>query len=155
ERRKPMALTLLLPALIWGWTEPKASTAPAESSLPVKQVSPEEKAVAYLASEVPAWSRENKCFSCHNNGDAARALFQAIRHGYDVPKKSLEDTNRWLTSPDKWDKNGGEEKYSDKGVARLQFALALTEALESGQVKDTGALQKAADLVASGQRKNG
>src|SRR5262249_25750881 len=34
----------------------------------------EERAVAYLVREVPLWSQENHCFSCHNNGDGARAL---------------------------------------------------------------------------------
>ena len=38
---------------------------------------PEERALAYLAREVPAWSRENHCFSCHNNWDGARARHQA------------------------------------------------------------------------------
>ena len=35
---------------------------------------PEGRAVRYLAGEVPKWPVNNKCFSCHNNGDAARAL---------------------------------------------------------------------------------
>ena len=39
----------------------------------------ESRALAYLASEVPRWSRENKCYSCHNDGDAARAA-RATRH---------------------------------------------------------------------------
>ena len=37
--------------------------------------SPEARAVAFLAAEVPRWFRENKCYSCHNNGDAARACW--------------------------------------------------------------------------------
>ena len=41
--------------------------------------SPEGKALAYLAIEVPRWSSEHKCFSCHNNGDGARALYLAIK----------------------------------------------------------------------------
>ena len=35
--------------------------------------SPEAKALTFLAREVPAWKQHNGCFSCHNNGDAARA----------------------------------------------------------------------------------
>ena len=38
---------------------------------------PEEKAVAFLSREVPRWSRQKHCFSCHNNGDAAQALLHA------------------------------------------------------------------------------
>src|SRR5437588_8866721 len=92
--------------------------------------SPEKRALAYLAREVPRWSTENKCFSCHNNGDAARALYTAVRLGYDVPKKALEDTSRWLQRPAQWDHNGGETGISDKGLARIQFASALVDALE-------------------------
>ena len=55
---------------------------------------PEARAVAFLTTEVPRWSRENRCFSCHNNGDAARALYQASRAGYRVPESALADTTR-------------------------------------------------------------
>ena len=49
---------------------------------------PEAKAVAFLSREVPRWSREKHCFSCHNNGDGARALFRAARQGEHVPAQS-------------------------------------------------------------------
>ncbi|MFO1532763.1 MAG: ArsA-related P-loop ATPase, partial [Thermoplasmatota archaeon] len=35
----------------------------------------------HLAREVPRWSAENHCYSCHHNGDAARALYAAARAG--------------------------------------------------------------------------
>src|SRR5712692_2870181 len=66
---------------------------------------PEDRAIAYLSREVPAWSKEHKCFSCHNNGDAARALYTAARLGLKVPKEALDDTTRWLAKPEEWDKN--------------------------------------------------
>ena len=40
--------------------------------------SPEDRAIAYLEDEVSAWSRSNGCYSCHNNGDGARALYEAV-----------------------------------------------------------------------------
>ena len=46
---------------------------------------PEQRAIEFLSREVPAWPAENQCFSCHNNGDAARALFAATRAGHSVP----------------------------------------------------------------------
>ncbi len=46
---------------------------------PTGPLRPEAKAVAFLCREVPRWSRENHCYSCHNNGDAAQALYQAAR----------------------------------------------------------------------------
>jgi hypothetical protein len=43
--------------------------------------SPEDRAVAFLTREVPLWFEENGCFSCHNNGDAARVLYQNKKRG--------------------------------------------------------------------------
>jgi hypothetical protein len=115
----------------------------------------EAKALAFLAREVPQWSVQNKCFSCHNNGDAARALFTAVRLGHKVPAQALTDTTRWLARPGDWDHNGGEGPYNDKRLARLQFAGSLTEAIDTGLVKDPEALRRAAELVASHQDGNG
>jgi hypothetical protein len=116
---------------------------------------PETRALAYLAREVPRWSSENKCYSCHHNGDAARALYRAVQLSYPVPAKALDDTSRWLDQPQQWDHNKGDPAFSDKGLARIQFAAALVAALEAGSIKDRQALTQAAELVADGQRKNG
>src|SRR5947199_7117641 len=89
---------------------------------------PEARAIAYLAREVPRWSAENHCYSCHNNGDGARALYTARRQGYAVPDAALRDTTAWLARPGDWDSNHGNPLASDKKLARIQFAAALTEA---------------------------
>ena len=115
----------------------------------------EARALAYLAREVPRWAAENKCYSCHNNGDAARALYTAWRLGYKVPPRSLADTSRWLSQPERWDHNGGQTGVSDKRLARIQFASALVEALEAGLVKDRKALQEAARKVVEDQATDG
>ncbi len=96
--------------------------------------SPETRAIAYLAQEVPLWSKENHCFSCHNNGDGARALYTARRLSYAVPESSLTETTRWLTRPLEWDDNRGEPGFSDKRLARIQFAASLVEAFEAGLI---------------------
>jgi len=93
---------------------------------------PERRAVAYLAQETPRWYVENHCFSCHNNGDGARALFLAVQRGYAVPTSALEDTVRWLREPATWDHNPGNPGFSDKRLARIQFAAALAEAWRTG-----------------------
>jgi hypothetical protein len=115
----------------------------------------EVRALNYLAREVPRWSSANKCYSCHNNGDAARALYVAVRRAAPVPSSALQDTSRWLAQPGKWDQNGGRAGLNDKSLARVQFAAALVEALDAGLVKDRQALTVAADLVAAEQRKDG
>jgi len=91
-----------------------------------------QRAVDFLSREVPRWSRENGCFSCHNNGDGARVLYVASHKGYRVPEGALTDTIRWLASPTEWDHNRGNPAFSDKKLARIQFAAALAQAPEPG-----------------------
>jgi hypothetical protein len=116
---------------------------------------PEVRALGFLASEVPRWSPANKCFSCHNNGDAARALYLGQRLGYRVPKQAMRDTTAWLADPARWEQNGGDQRFSDKNMAVLHFADALTEALEAKEVNNRKALGQAADKIASLQRSDG
>jgi hypothetical protein len=125
------------------------------SVLSVVHSSPEERAISFLAREVPRWSAENKCYSCHNNGDAARALFTAHRLKYPLPAKPLDDTLAWLRKPHGWHKNGGDVEYKDEGLARIQFAAALVEAMDAGLVQVAAPLQRAAELVAATQGKDG
>jgi hypothetical protein len=115
----------------------------------------ERKAVAYLAAEVPRWARENHCYSCHNNGDAARALFRAKALGIAVGPAAVADTLRWLERPEGWDRNGGEGPMSDKRLARVEFALALASAVEDGASEDRDALRRAADRLADDQSGDG
>ena len=121
----------------------------------VQSGSAEERAVEFLAREVPAWPNENHCFSCHNNGDAARALFAAVRADHVVPEASLDATLDWLADPSRWDHQKGEEAFSDTVLARIQFASALVDAASSGLINDPGALIEAAALVASDQSLDG
>lgn len=116
---------------------------------------PEVRALAYLAREVPRWSVRNKCYSCHNNGDAARALYAAVRHKLPVPVAALADTTRWLERPTGWDRNGGDAPYKDQRLAAVQFAAALVAAMDAGMVKDRKALAEAAARVARWQDRDG
>ncbi len=115
----------------------------------------ERKAVAYLAAEVPRWARENHCYSCHNNGDAARALFRARAAGLAVDPSATADTIAWLSQPEGWDKNGGDGPSSDKRLSRVEFTLALAEAVESGRDGLREALGRAADRLAADQADDG
>ncbi len=85
-------------------------------------LSPVERAVAYLSKEVPRWRGENGCFSCHNNGDGARALYAA---GVALDGAVLRETTAWVTNPSVWDTNRGDPVVSDKKLARIQFGAAL------------------------------
>ena len=116
---------------------------------------PAERALVFLAGEVPRWSRENHCFSCHNNGDAARALYSGLRAGYSIPKAALKDTNDWLSDPQRWEHNGGEGPFSDKRLARLQFTAALAAASDAGQVNGPENFIRAAARLARDQSPDG
>jgi hypothetical protein len=120
-----------------------------------ERLSPEARAVAFLSAEVPRWSRENRCFSCHNNGDAARALYQASRAGYVVPESALADTTHWLSRPADWEHNGGSGPESDKRLARIVFTNTLDTAVETGWVRDPSLLSRAASRLVLDQDSRG
>jgi hypothetical protein len=107
------------------------------------QSSPVDRAVAYLSAEVAKWRPENGCFSCHNNGDAARALYAVGRED--------KETTAWLTNPAIWATNRGDPVVSDKKLARIQFANALLAAAPGNQK----AICEAAAIVAKDQSANG
>jgi hypothetical protein len=114
-----------------------------------------ERAVDYLAREVPRWRPENKCASCHNNGDAARALFQASRDGHELERLAVSNTLDWLTHPERWDENGGEGPFNDRQLADIQFGYALATAIDAGLVKEREPLRTAAQRIAGQQRADG
>lgn len=115
----------------------------------------ERRALVFLAAEVPRWPKENRCFSCHNNGDAARALLAAVKAGRAVPAEALASTLEFLGHPERWNKNGVDAAFSDKDLARLQFAHALAAAVDAGALADRAALGRAADFVAADQADDG
>ncbi|MEX2114779.1 MAG: prenyltransferase/squalene oxidase repeat-containing protein [Pirellulales bacterium] len=106
-----------------------------------------QRAVAFLSTEVPRWERENGCFSCHNNGDAARALMLAGRSGALPDRKPLDVTLKFLAAPESWDANGPDGPFKDQKLARIQFAAALAEAHDTRLLDKPAAMSKAAALV--------
>lgn len=116
---------------------------------------PESRAIAYLARHVSGWPKDNGCFSCHNNGDAARALFIARRRGREVPDEALTETLSWLQSPDRWVGDQGNDEHQDLRLARLQFAAALMSALDAGVKTRSETVVRAAVAVSAEQRADG
>ncbi len=112
-------------------------------------------AVQYLSREVPSWSRDNGCFSCHNNGDGARALYLAKSMSFSVPDSSLRDTTEWLKKPEAWDNNKGDAGFSDKRLARIEFAGALVAAFDAGIITDKAVVQSAVESLLVSQDAGG
>jgi hypothetical protein len=115
--------------------------------------SPERRAVAYLAVEVPRWRREHPCYSCHNNGDGTRALIAASRRGL-IDASSLGDAVDWLRTPERWALNAEDGGVKDLPLARIQFASAL-QLLADANSADATALDRAAPLLIADQRPDG
>src|SRR6185436_7234194 len=113
----------------------------------------EARAVTYLAAEVPRWRREHPCYSCHNNGDAARALIAASGRGYRIGD-ALDDTRGFLVTPERWHANTTRGGSEDLPLARIQFAGALT-AMEGTGSAPAAAIDRAASLVAADQQRDG
>jgi hypothetical protein len=114
---------------------------------------PEARAVAFLSVEVPRWHAENGCYSCHNNGDAVRALVAASRGGLDVAAP-LADTLAFLGRPQTWADNSRGGEFDDQTLARVQFAGALVDAAAAG-LAPRDAIPAAARLVAADQQDDG
>lgn len=111
------------------------------------------KGVDFLKVEVPKWKAQHPCYSCHNNGDATRALLVAASKGYDIGA-SLDDTLQFLKQPGKWDQNKAPSGFDDKQLARIQFASALAVAERHGKAASTD-LEAAAKLLVADQQPDG
>lgn len=110
--------------------------------------------VGYLTTEVPKWRAEHPCYSCHNNGDAARALLVASAKGYDIGA-SLDDTLNFLKQPARWAQNKGRDgSGDDTRLARVQFASALAVAERHGKAASTD-VEAAAKLLVADQQADG
>ena len=117
------------------------------------QPTPEARAVAFLVKEVPRWKAEHPCYSCHNNGDATRALLVARQKGHDIGT-ALDDTLTFLREPARWDQNKTQGGEDDKPLARLHFASALATA-EVRADKPGAALVEAARIIIADQKQDG
>jgi hypothetical protein len=111
------------------------------------------KGVDYLKVEVPKWKAEHSCYSCHNNGDATRALLVAGAKGYDIGP-SLDDTLAFLKQPSTWNQNKAPSGFDDKALARVQFASALAVAERHGKAASTD-LDAAAKMLVTDQKPDG
>lgn len=135
------------------WLSAVTLAAVPREAQPIDPGSPAARAVAFLVTEVPRWHRERSCFSCHNNGDGARALLLARSRGHDVGT-ALDSTLAFLNAPDTWAGNQTRNGDEDKPLARLQFAAALAAA-GANDLRPSEAIVKAADLIDDDQQADG
>ena len=127
-----------------------ASAGAARQALPTI---PEAQAVAYLSAEVPRWRREHPCYSCHNNGDGARALIAAVGAGHEIGV-ALDDTLAWIAAPERWESNARRGGSEELPLARIQFGSALASMVAWGRA-DREALDRAAAMLVGHQQEDG
>ncbi|MEQ1912047.1 MAG: hypothetical protein ABMA15_24715, partial [Vicinamibacterales bacterium] len=157
--------TLSALVVIYGTVVAAASGAPQQGD--ARQAPPdgrgEARAAAYLVTEVPKWRREHACYSCHNNGDGARALLAASRAGQSFVGASvgasvdaaLDDTLTWLSAPERWDANARRGGSEELPLGRIQFASALAAMSVTGRAVPMSTLDRAAALVVPHQQADG
>ncbi len=73
----------------------------------------------------------------------------------EVSPAPINVSAEWLRTPDQWDHNGPDGPFSDRKLARIQFAAALTEAIESRIITDRRPLLLAAEQLARDQLPTG
>jgi hypothetical protein len=128
----------------------------ASAAIAIDGAAPQEpvaRAASFLAREVPRWRRDHPCYSCHNNGDAARALIAAQRSGVEIGD-ALSDTLAFLSRPKRWAGNAQGGGVEDMPLMRIQFASALSAAVDERLVPHA-ALAEAAALLADDQGDDG
>ncbi len=116
---------------------------------------PIDAALGYLTREAQSWRSQNGCFSCHNNGDAARVISFARRAGRPLDRAALKETMDWLAQPQRWAAELADTEFKDAELAELQFAAALAEALPAELVDRREALAEAAELLVKRQKPDG
>ena len=146
----PRPVLQIATAIFWWstWNSVHSQETPSHSQ-------PLVRAVTYLQGEVQRWPAQHHCYSCHNNGDGARALFATRTAGIRVPTQALDRTKHWLATPGNWKNNGGDQRFSDKRLAQFQFSLALAAAHRAGVVANPAALMQAARETANQQQTDG
>jgi Squalene-hopene cyclase C-terminal domain len=115
----------------------------------------EQKAISFLEREVPAWSKLNGCFSCHNNGDGTRALYLAVEKHHRVAAPALIATTKWLSAPNSWDHNKGDPGFSDLRLANIEFGASLSSAINANLIQSKAPLAQAAGRIAADQDASG
>lgn len=120
-------------------------------ALPASAAGPEERAVEYLAREGSAWHAKWGCYSCHNNGDAVRALVSASRRqvpGADALARALN-----VQAPSDW-KPLAAGDLDGKALSRIAFANALVDAVAVGAAQQPALLAVTA-LLPADQKEDG
>lgn len=106
-----------------------------------------DRARRYLIAEEAAWRKDHRCFSCHNQGLALRAVWLAERQPSRLPAD--DPIARWVVEPGLWQVENrlGE---NDQSMADLLFARTALTAHRRGVIRLTPqTLQQIAQRVAS------
>ncbi|MBK9388087.1 MAG: hypothetical protein IPN34_24985 [Planctomycetes bacterium] len=98
------------------------------------------RAQEFLTRELAQWHAEERCASCHHDGDAARVLW-SIDAGFDALREArlAAHRDRLLRSP-LWCDPQADPRFREEGLALVQRAAALHAALARGARLDAAAV---------------
>ncbi len=123
-------------------------TAQGETSAPLTQ------ARAYIIQEANAWYPENNCYSCHNHGDAVRALLLNDPDGTQLQSPAWDPFWQWLADPKQWMSDAAPESRESPILVRIQFGALLAVAQQNQRIslspnKQRRFIQTLSDLASS------
>ncbi len=117
-------------------------TTSASSSTPVSD-SAMRRAFNYLLDESSNWSGENNCFSCHNNGDAVRALLAYQQEPHTFAGSSWRKLLKWFDQPGEWLKSPSDEFGESPILTFIQFGTARLAAQSGGLMAKNRVIESA------------
>ena len=133
-------MTTIFPTRLWTYsiviafgitTRLSAAVLPESMSEAMKQ------AAAYLKREAEVWPDENGCYSCHNNGDAARVLFGQHDFSSQLQGERWKTMLNWYVQPEKWLSAKTDEVSLSPALYTIQFGKGLLSAETSGLLAPT------------------
>ena len=93
------------------------------------------RAFDYLLLESTSWSPDNGCFSCHNDGDAFRALLAYDKESQSLRAPQWQSLLNWFQRPEEWLKSKSAEIGESPILTFIQFGTARQAAQNAGWIE--------------------
>jgi hypothetical protein len=113
------------------------------------------RAQEFLTRELAQWHAEERCASCHHDGDAARVLW-SFDAGFDALREArLAEHRHRLLRSSLWCDPQADPRFRDERLALVQRAAALHAALARGARLDVGAMESLFEALRAEQEEPG
>lgn len=148
-RRTPplLAITALLALALEGCRLTPRERPPLSASL--------RRAHDFLAEELARWRGEERCASCHHDGDAARVLWSSATGVESRRGAELATHGARLVDLELWRNPRADPRSGDERLALVQRAAALHAALAQGAELDPAAVEGTLEALRAEQEESG